>query len=69
MTDRARRLYCMIVNGKKEMMSKREAVRAYDNGFVRVSFGDIILEPDGKTRPFSDEDQREISAATFELDK
>lgn len=69
MVDPMRRLYCMVVNERKVMMNRGEAVRAYDSGFARVSFGDIVFEPDGSTRPFSEADRQEIVAATYELDK
>lgn len=58
--------YEMIINGKREFLRFAEAVRAYDTGFVRVEFGELIMQSDFSTRPMTDAEKVAISDAAEE---
>lgn len=58
--------YEMIINGKAEFLRLSEAARAYDNGFVKVSFGKIVLDENFNTRQMTDADRALISDAADE---
>lgn len=58
--------YEMIINGRREFLRRSEAVRAYDNGFVKVAFGSLVLNEDFSTRPLTDADKAIISDAADE---
>ena len=53
--------YEMIINGRREFLRRSEAVRAYDSGFVKVSFGSLVMNEDFSTRPLTDADKTIIS--------
>ena len=58
--------YEMIINGRREFLCRHEAARAYDSGFVKVSFGSLVMSEDFSTRPLTDADKATISDAADE---
>lgn len=47
---------------ERKLFSLAGAAAVYDNGWIHVSFGDIVYE-NGDTRPMTEEDQKKISDA------
>jgi hypothetical protein len=41
----------MFVEGEEKWMSLREAAVTYDNGFVRVEMGTLVIDDEGGTTP------------------
>lgn len=50
---------------ERKLLTLGGAAAVYDNGWIHVSFGDIVYE-DGDTRPMTEEDQRKIADAADE---
>lgn len=54
-------LYLMKADDEFQLLTLREAGVLYDNGFIRVDFGNFVLEDGPKIRLMTDDEKREIS--------
>lgn len=59
-------LYQMHVGSEQHWLSLREAGITYDNGFIPVSIGGLVLEGAGMTRDITDEERARIAAIADE---
>lgn len=54
-------LYQMIVDGKQEWHTLRNAGIVYDCGWLSISIGGLVLDQPGMTRDITEEERQKIS--------
>ncbi len=54
-------LYKMVVDGKEQWLSIREAGIVYDSGWTPVAIGGLVLEAAGVPREITEEEKQRIS--------